>query len=356
MKIRDVGGTAIMLLQAPIIGVDARVRLRRAEGGRSRSGASARSRSSPRRAARQASRPNVSSAHDSRPPTTPRRSSSSSSPRSGSAPRNAAREIVSERAIYLRERMVNLGLFNYVFSKYMLLGALLHLSVHDAARRSSFFALGFNGGPQAFLHRAGGADRHVDERGARSGSCCRPWSSSAEAAMALTPIALIPQVVLGGLMVPMTTNPMLKPLMYVMPARWGFQGVIAQERLAIAEDPAWVIDLKNPTLNIADDFVENRQVSLRHRSDRERYVQRRVGFRRLRVHLAPLRSLGRHDAAIDRFHAGRAQAPRSGVGLSQARSPSTSAGAETWVFALGTGRRQDPALRRERVLRSERPP
>ena len=43
--------------------------------------------------------------------------------------------------------------------------------------------------------------------------------------MALTPIALIPQVVLGGLMVPMTTNPMLKPLMYVMPARWGFEGV-----------------------------------------------------------------------------------------------------------------------------------
>src|SRR6185369_8911293 len=34
---------------------------------------------------------------------------------------NAAREIVSERAIYMRERMVNLGLFNYVFSKFMLL-------------------------------------------------------------------------------------------------------------------------------------------------------------------------------------------------------------------------------------------
>ena len=46
--------------------------------------------------------------------------------------------------------------------------------------------------------------------------------------MALTPIALIPQVVLGGLMVPMTTNPNLKPLMYIMPARWGFEGAIAQ--------------------------------------------------------------------------------------------------------------------------------
>ena len=56
--------------------------------------------------------------------------------------------------------------------------------------------------------------------------------------MALTPIALIPQVVLGGLMVPMTTNPSLKWVMAVMPARWGFQGVIAQERMAIAVDPA----------------------------------------------------------------------------------------------------------------------
>ena len=34
--------------------------------------------------------------------------------------------------------------------------------------------------------------------------------SSAEAAMALTPIALIPQMVLGGLIVPMTSNPNLR--------------------------------------------------------------------------------------------------------------------------------------------------
>ena len=73
--------------------------------------------------------------------------------------------------------------------------------------------------------------------------------------MALTPIALIPQVVLGGLMVPMTTNPMLKPLMYVMPARWGFEGSIAQERAAIANDPAWLIDLQQPGLNSPPDFV-----------------------------------------------------------------------------------------------------
>ena len=66
--------------------------------------------------------------------------------------------------------------------------------------------------------------------------------TSSEAAMSLTPIALIPQVVLGGMMVPMTTNPWLEYLMMFMPGRWGFQGVVAQERLAITSDPAWLMD------------------------------------------------------------------------------------------------------------------
>src|SRR5690606_2833595 len=55
----------------------------------------------------------------------------------------------------------------------------------------------------------------------------RTLVTSSEAAMALTPIALIPQVVRGGLMVPMTTNPLLQYPMLIMPARWGFQGTVA---------------------------------------------------------------------------------------------------------------------------------
>lgn len=73
--------------------------------------------------------------------------------------------------------------------------------------------------------------------------------------MALTPIALIPQVVLGGLMVPMTTNPLLEWPMLLMPARWGFQGVVAQERAAIANDSPWLLDLHRPDLTSADNFV-----------------------------------------------------------------------------------------------------
>src|SRR5690606_12903780 len=64
-------------------------------------------------------------------------------------------------------------------------------------------------------------------------------------------------VVLGGLMVPMTTNELLKWPMYLMPARWGFQGVVAQERLAVRNDPAWIIDLQRPGLNDVTNFLSD---------------------------------------------------------------------------------------------------
>ncbi|HWA72242.1 MAG TPA: FHA domain-containing protein [Polyangiaceae bacterium] len=166
---------------------------------------------------------------------------------------NAAREIVSERAIYMRERMVNLKLFSYVLSKFLLL-SLFCLIQCTVLLAIVFFALGFNGGPQAFawslLTLIVTAMNSVG-----IGLLLSTLVMSSEAAMALTPIALIPQVVLGGLMVPMTTNPLLQWPMYAMPARWGFQGVVAQERLAIANDPAWVLDLNRPDVNSPDNFV-----------------------------------------------------------------------------------------------------
>jgi hypothetical protein len=43
--------------------------------------------------------------------------------------------------------------------------------------------------------------------------------------------------------------------MLVMPARWGFQGLAAQERLAVKTEPAWVIDLNRPTLGSLENFI-----------------------------------------------------------------------------------------------------
>src|ERR1043165_309956 len=154
---------------------------------------------------------------------------------------NAAREIVSERAIYLRERMVNLKLFNYVCSKFVLLSIVCVVQC-TVLLTIVFFALGLHGGMRAFSVSL--VTMIVTAMNSVAlGLALSTVVTSSEAAMALPPIALIPQVVLGGLMVPMTTNPMLKWPMYGIPARWGFQGVIAQERMAIADDPAWVVDL-----------------------------------------------------------------------------------------------------------------
>jgi ABC-type multidrug transport system ATPase subunit len=166
---------------------------------------------------------------------------------------NAAREIVTERSIYLRERMVNLSLVNYVFSKYVLL-SLICMFQCATLLGIVFFTLGFEGGPPAFILELI-AMVAVAMNATALGLLLSTLVASAEAAMALTPIALIPQVVLGGLMVPMTTNPMLRPLMYMMPARWGFEGAIAEERALIADAPAWVIDLHQAGLSSPADFV-----------------------------------------------------------------------------------------------------
>jgi ABC-type multidrug transport system ATPase subunit/pSer/pThr/pTyr-binding forkhead associated (FHA) protein len=168
---------------------------------------------------------------------------------------NAAREIVTERAIYLRERMVNLSLVNYVLSKFLLLAMFCVVQcfmLHGIV----FFALGFEGGVLAFIRELA-VIIAVSVNATALGLLLSTVVSSAEAAMALTPIALIPQVVLGGLMVPMTTNPYLEPLMYVMPARWGFEGSIAFEREALRSAPAWFVDLQQPGLSSPPDFIRD---------------------------------------------------------------------------------------------------
>jgi len=151
--------------------------------------------------------------------------------------------------------MVNLRLFTYVVSKFVLLSLFCVIQC-TCLMGIIFFALGFNGGILAFILETANVTALAINATAL-GLLVSTMVSSAEAAMALTPIALIPQVVLGGLMVPMTTNPNMKPMMYIMPSRWGFEGAIANERLAIAGDAAWNVDLHNATLNSPPDFIVN---------------------------------------------------------------------------------------------------
>jgi ABC-type multidrug transport system ATPase subunit/pSer/pThr/pTyr-binding forkhead associated (FHA) protein len=166
---------------------------------------------------------------------------------------NAAREIVRERAIYLRERMVNLGLLNYVMSKFIMLCLFCVLQC-GILLLIVFVALNFQGGPEAYLRELAGLVTTAI-CAVSLGLLLSTLVTSSEAAMALTPIALIPQIVLGGVMVPATSIPKLAPVMYVIPSRWGFEATVVPERMGLAEDPAWTINLGNDVTS-ATDYIE----------------------------------------------------------------------------------------------------
>ncbi len=142
---------------------------------------------------------------------------------------NAAREVVSETAIYRRERMVNLSIGSYVMSKFALLSGFCVLQC-AVLLGLVYTALDLgNGTFEAFFPMLGSMVL-TSVCGVSLGLLISTVASSSEAAMALTPIVLIPQVVLGGLLVPMTNKPWLEVAMSAMPSRWAFEGVLAAER------------------------------------------------------------------------------------------------------------------------------
>jgi ABC-type multidrug transport system ATPase subunit len=161
---------------------------------------------------------------------------------------NAAREIVGERAIYLRERMVNLQLFNYVASKFLVL-SLLCLVQCTVLLAIVSLGLGLHGGGEAFAAELA-ALVATSTNGVALGLLLSTMVTSTEAAMALTPLALIPQVVLGGFVVPMSASKVLGAVMNLMPARWGFQAVLATERTAIAACAGKTVTSSAPPLGM----------------------------------------------------------------------------------------------------------
>jgi hypothetical protein len=171
---------------------------------------------------------------------------------------NAAREIVSERAIFRRERMVNLEVGRYVLSKFLVLAGLSAIQC-GILLGIVFFALGLAGGVPAFL-ASFSMMTLTAVCSVALGLLLSAAVESSEAAMALTPIALIPQVVLGGLMVPVTTNPWLKWPIQLIPSRWGFEGVVRSERWAVSTKDSWQIQLPGAADSVSD-FIQGERFS-----------------------------------------------------------------------------------------------
>jgi ABC-type multidrug transport system ATPase subunit/pSer/pThr/pTyr-binding forkhead associated (FHA) protein len=145
---------------------------------------------------------------------------------------NAAREIVAEWPVYHRERMTNLGLSAYVGSKLALLGLVC------AFQCSTLVAiLHPGGGLLGPWWRLLGVTFLAGLVGMALGLLLSARAPSSEVAISLVPLALLPMVILGGILqAPHQMAAPMRWLSLLMPSRWAFEALLLAES---AERPSW---------------------------------------------------------------------------------------------------------------------
>ena len=153
---------------------------------------------------------------------------------------NASKEIVSELPIYERERMFNLNIGNYIASKITILTiiaffqVLIFVSIIDFAYDSeshqvSLWAYWSNVGFMLFLSVSATI----------FGLLLSAVFSNTEKVMTFVPIALMPQIMLTGIIAPLDNNIKVF-LSYFTLGRWGTEGFAQlQDEAAILQDQ-WV--------------------------------------------------------------------------------------------------------------------
>lgn len=143
---------------------------------------------------------------------------------------NAVREIVSEQSIYLRERMIGLGIPEYMLSKFSVLTGLSCVQCLFLIGISRLF-VDFK---SPFLSMFW-VLLLVTLVGCSLGLLLSALVRSRAAAQALVPLSILPMVLLGGgiIRLPDAEMGMAKYVTQAMPSRWGFEAMVH------AESPLW---------------------------------------------------------------------------------------------------------------------
>ncbi|MDG1657057.1 MAG: ABC transporter permease, partial [Crocinitomicaceae bacterium] len=148
---------------------------------------------------------------------------------------NASREIVSEQSIYKRERMFNQGILPYVFSKITVLGTFaaiqsllftVIISLNFSVDSSTEVA--WNNPGMTFVWML-----FMSLAATMMGLLLSAIAGSAEKVMALVPLALLPQIMLAGVVAGID-NKIVEWLSYLTLSRWGTEGLsVIQDRVAM---------------------------------------------------------------------------------------------------------------------------
>ena len=155
---------------------------------------------------------------------------------------NAAREIVGETAIFRRERMVNLRLPSYVFSKLCTLGLVCLLQCL-AMLGIIYAACGLKAPFDVVL----GIMLTASLTGTSIGLLISAIAPTTEAAIAFLPVVLLPFILLAGGIRPLNEMPAVaRWIATICPTRWAYEASFLQEagqrpKLAVAAAPSSAI-------------------------------------------------------------------------------------------------------------------
>jgi hypothetical protein len=134
---------------------------------------------------------------------------------------NSIREIVSEWAIYQRERMINLRTLPYVASKFAVLGAVCVIQCLVLL----FVVYPYNGLQGSWIGMLSILIL-TSLVGLTIGLLISSVSRTSEVAVTLLPLILLPMVILGGLMHPVhSMGSSMQLVSNMMPSRWAFESI-----------------------------------------------------------------------------------------------------------------------------------
>ena len=143
---------------------------------------------------------------------------------------NAAREIVAESAIYKRERMFNLKILPYIFSKITIMSIFAFI---QATLFSIIIYYRYDTSDPVWNNITGTIIWMliVTFSATLMGLMLSSVVDKPEKVMSIVPISLIPQIMLAGI-ISKITNPVVEILSYLTISRWGTEGLtIIQKKL-----------------------------------------------------------------------------------------------------------------------------
>jgi ABC-type multidrug transport system ATPase subunit len=164
---------------------------------------------------------------------------------------NAAREIVGELPIYMRERMFNQGIFPYILSKITVLGTfaavqslLFTLILCGVYHVDSDTSVSWGNPMMTFLWML-----TLSVASTLLGLLLSATVSTTEKVMTVVPIALIPQIMLAGIVAKISTAH-VELLSYLTLSRWGTEGFCnIQEKVMLS------MPMTNPTTGNTSDTL-----------------------------------------------------------------------------------------------------